>query len=615
MPGPSKRAEGPGCAAGSFDAEQQAAKRACLDKEHSRAVDNSPGAPAASTAAAGRAAQRQAAAAPCTPATALPPGPPAGPAACLPDSPMHLLRVDGLEPWANEGFLGASFGQLVCGDVRGCLATSYNLHARWLFSACPALRQAARLVLVFNDKDWRGRNKQVEHAVEAACMQGRCTLHVPPLLRSEPAFRQHGKLFVVEYSRGVRVIISSCNLEFQQAHCKTQALSFQDFPRKDEHSPESSDFERDLRAYLAALQLPGPDWAWLSRLLSRHDFSRARAALLGSVPGSHSGADLERLGHPRLAALLRREPWAVRLAGEAPRLVVQAGLGAANGKDGYLAKQLLPALSAGVSGPAASAEEAPEQQLAIVWPTVDDVRQSQEGWFGSGSLSGAEHVQELQPFLQRWDAGAVGRQRAMPHTRLYWRHAASGEPLWAAICSGNLCKGHWGEVKQDGSLKVKSFELGALLLPSLERAYQQSRWRGFSATGDQPFWPRPGLHAGMPVRYSAWTRGQPQEPALVGGQLVVPLPLPHSPPAAASMEQAALPAAMAAAAEGPVSRQPEDVWWGQQRLGTDWLDCHGLPYAVYAGAVQRRYSMQEGQDWATDVVGVLADAWWGNGEG
>ena len=64
---------------------------------------------------------------------------------------------------------------------------------------------------------------------------------------------------------------------------------------QDAESPQRSAFGNALADYLAKLRLPPADAAYAAALVARHDFSSARAALLPSVPGSHSGARPRRL--------------------------------------------------------------------------------------------------------------------------------------------------------------------------------------------------------------------------------------------------------------------------------------------------------------------------------
>ena len=62
---------------------------------------------------------------------------------------------------------------------------------------------------------------------------------------------------------------------------------------QDAQSPETSDFETELAAYVVALKLDSQASQQAKQLLKSHDFSSARAALVPSVPGRHTGAVAE----------------------------------------------------------------------------------------------------------------------------------------------------------------------------------------------------------------------------------------------------------------------------------------------------------------------------------
>lgn len=55
------------------------------------------------------------------------------------------------------------------------------------------------------------------------------TVHAPPL-RDQWGVH-HSKAFLVQYERGVRVIVMTANLIYQDCNLKTQGLWYQDFPR------------------------------------------------------------------------------------------------------------------------------------------------------------------------------------------------------------------------------------------------------------------------------------------------------------------------------------------------------------------------------------------------
>ena len=72
---------------------------------------------------------------------------------------------------------------------------------------------------------------------------------------------------------------------------------------QDAQSPNTSDFETELAAYVVALELDEQASWQAEELLAGHDFSSARAALVPSIPGKHTGALTEVLITMTLAGL------------------------------------------------------------------------------------------------------------------------------------------------------------------------------------------------------------------------------------------------------------------------------------------------------------------------
>ena len=68
-----------------------------------------------------------------------------------------------------------------------------------------------------------------------AAMGREWTVHAPPL-RDQWGVH-HSKAFLVEFDRGLRVIVMTANLIYQDCNTKTQGLWYQDFPRWADHSP------------------------------------------------------------------------------------------------------------------------------------------------------------------------------------------------------------------------------------------------------------------------------------------------------------------------------------------------------------------------------------------
>lgn len=64
--------------------------------------------------------------------------------------------------------------------------------------------------------------------------------------------------------------------------------------------------------------------------------------------------------------------------------------------------------------------------LELIWPTVQEVRESIEGYAAGGSVCGPhKNVSKdfLRPLWRRWGCRASGRARAMPHIKSYTRYA------------------------------------------------------------------------------------------------------------------------------------------------------------------------------------------------
>ncbi|KAJ3159549.1 tyrosyl-DNA phosphodiesterase 1 [Geranomyces michiganensis] len=120
--------------------------------------------------------------------------------------------------------------------------------------------------------------------------------------------------------------------------------------------------------------------------------------------------------------------------------------------------------------------------LKLVFPTVDDVRTSLEGWSGGGSLPFDNKnwlIAEpyMRPRMHAWEATNQGRHRAVPHIKTYTRiNPQTGEMAWFLLTSANLSKAAWGELqKKDAQLSVRSFELGVLIVPeSFKTASEQT---------------------------------------------------------------------------------------------------------------------------------------------
>jgi tyrosyl-DNA phosphodiesterase-1 len=146
----------------------------------------------------------------------------------------------------------------------------------------------------------------------------------------------------------------------------------------------------------------------------------------------------------------------------------------------------------------------------------------------------------LQQYYRRFGGQVAGRQRAMPHMKSYTRFdPETKEVAWFCVTSSNLSKAAWGQQQESKKyertlFKILSYELGVLLVPSLEKAYRQSRHYGFSCTENSI--PHRGPMVGSEnierVKFVQWQQGESQDAqfSVNGTMLTIPLPIPYSLP-------------------------------------------------------------------------------------
>ncbi|KAL3159457.1 hypothetical protein ABBQ38_009882 [Trebouxia sp. C0009 RCD-2024] len=397
---------------------------------------------------------------------------------------FQLLHVNGIPSWANRPPGGCRLREVVHGSMKWVLASNYMVDMTWLLSACPDLITAGQLLIVHGERtpDRVGAIK----AAAASAGLANLVVHAPPLPIQFGTY--HSKAFVIEYEAGLRVVVHTANLIYVDCNNKTQGLWFQDFPRKSQASPATSEFEQELVDYLRALRLPAESAQKAEALCSQHDFSSARVHLIISRPGYHSGPALRKYGHLRVQALLAREKFPPHFQ-RSPLIAQFSSLGSLDER--WLTNEFRGSLSAGLtsSGGRLGAGAAGPQGFQLIWPTVQDIRDSVEGWRGGASVPGpAKNVNKpfLQPYWHRWGGEPWGRQRAMPHIKSYTRYQGQ-QVAWFILASHNLSKAAWGALQKQGTqLFIRSFELGVMFLPSLEARYQQHPHQAFTCTRAMP---------------------------------------------------------------------------------------------------------------------------------
>jgi tyrosyl-DNA phosphodiesterase-1 len=90
--------------------------------------------------------------------------------------------------------------------------------------------------------------------------------------------------------------------------------------------------------------------------------------------------------------------------------------------------------------------------MKLIWPTVEAVRTSVEGYAGGGSIPlGANNNRDfLRRLFHRYECDHNERRRFMPHIKSYTREHG-GRLAWVILTSHNLSKAAWGSTMKQGS--------------------------------------------------------------------------------------------------------------------------------------------------------------------
>uniref|UniRef100_A0A915MGK1 Tyrosyl-DNA phosphodiesterase n=1 Tax=Meloidogyne javanica TaxID=6303 RepID=A0A915MGK1_MELJA len=164
---------------------------------------------------------------------------------------------------------------------------------------------------------------------------------------------------------------------------------------------------------------------WIERIIGgQADFSKCKDRLIASVPGSSIGS----LG-------AKAETW--------------------------LSDEFLCSLSG-------SNSLLPPSSLKLIYPTVENVRQSLEGYAAGFYLPYLfkNHIRQnyLLHFFHQWKSDKHGRSLAMPHVKSYAGLDENSKVNWILMSSANLSTSAWGKLEKCGEqLFIRSYELGVLL--------------------------------------------------------------------------------------------------------------------------------------------------------
>eukprot|EP01031_Cornospumella_fuschlensis_P033048 gene33048-39978_t len=393
--------------------------------------------------------------------------------------PFYLTSVCGVNSTDNADAL--SFQDLVYQDDKCVLEEAcfmnYMMDIPWMLSLCPFLATCKTLFIHGSTVD---QLRYPDWIISKADMG------------MERYGTHHSKIMLLFYSTGVRVVITTANFIPEDFTFRTQASYVQDFPLKEASGQPSCEFEHSLVDYLNQVAVSERAQQRLKTICQRlhtYEFKSAQVVLVASVPGRHT-THKDKWGLGKLCKeLAKADPQGTRWTNY--KLLMQCSSLGSMGPEGRLLLDYARRMTSPLLSKKSSTED-----FELVWPTVECVRTSLQGYASGNSLpcnsktlfrpDGKTLLPGFADHLYQWDGSVSGRQRATPHMKCYFRYALKDCRVhlsWFLLTSCNMSQAAFGVFQTgDSQLYIKSYEMGVLYLPDLLK----NAHRTFSCTPSHP---------------------------------------------------------------------------------------------------------------------------------
>lgn len=386
--------------------------------------------------------------------------------------------------------------------IEWLVISNYLIDPEFLLEEVPELLSVPCTVVFYdsNDSPFTGWKR----AVGDESIDFRCLRPSDPPGPTNPTGQMihygvhHTKMFLVGFSDGkLRVVVHTANLRYVDIHLKSQGLYLQDFPLKSPGSGVNTPtaFEKTLLDYLDTYKYteprvwtPGSEPGFLRGLIRRYDFSSACAVLIPSTPGYHRIDGKELRGHLKLRQAIIQNTTFNELA-PAQSIICQFS------SMGSLSEKYLRELQGSMDTKQArrildnAAKDTSPLRIKMVYPSVEEIRGSIEGYRGGCSVPGStKNVKKpfLRPLYHCWrpsaDAGPnpLWKPRHVPHIKTYFQLSNDEKSLeYFCLTSHNMSMAAWGSLhSQAGSrhLFTRHWELGVFISPQLLQSDRMVPW-------------------------------------------------------------------------------------------------------------------------------------------
>jgi tyrosyl-DNA phosphodiesterase 1 len=291
-------------------------------------------------------------------------------------------------------------------DITTVVILTFDVDAEWLLETVPILITTPLLVLHNGFK--KDDTVQLENVVLSPVDMG-----------TERFGTHHNKIIFVFYKTGLRIAITTANFTEVDWTLKIQGTYVQDFPRK-ASSRSSSEFECSLLSHCERISPMGTraqkKWKDTLQQIRQYDFESAEVILISSVPGRHNGPNRNKWGQWKLREEILMSKPEGSIQDYDQRLLMQfSSIGALKNNEAFIdelasslgaidpnAQQTSHAGKKRKTSENTASQETVEiqmrkQRVELVWPTVDAVRGSIQGWAAGFSIPCESKV--LGPYL------------------------------------------------------------------------------------------------------------------------------------------------------------------------------------------------------------------------
>ncbi|XP_013779877.1 tyrosyl-DNA phosphodiesterase 1-like [Limulus polyphemus] len=380
---------------------------------------------------------------------------------------FYLTKVKGLAPEYNQhsALDLKDIFSLTKAKLKASAQFNYMTDIPWLMKQYPAEYRSCPLLIVHGEQ--RGSKSALEKAASVFPNITLCNAKLEIMYGTH-----HTKMMLLLYDSGLRIVIHTANLIENDWFQKTQGIWISPlFPsllgEQSAHRGNSAtNFKGDLLEYLSFYNRPDID-EWCKHIKG-HDLSNSSVFLIGSIPGRHLAERKTSFGHLKLRKVLNLHGPEKSLVTSSWPLIGQFSSIGSLGTDQnqWLCGEWLASL-----GTVKGCSLTSKTPLQLVFPTVNNVRESLEGYPAGTSLPYSINVAKKQPylrnFLYQWKSDRLSRSHASPHIKTYLRVSPDNSSVaWFLLTSANLSKAAWGVLEKNGSqFMIRSYELGVLFMP------------------------------------------------------------------------------------------------------------------------------------------------------